>query len=118
MNLLMAIIPDSKELPAIILNMSTAVKLGDLDTFQENANLAISIIERKNFVEIPENNWENILNDVRKIYPKFQSNFVLNVNQIDELLGLKTLPPALVEMLLFAKKEKKQIIQILQDDED
>lgn len=118
MNLLMAIIPEKKELASIISGMSTAVKCGDLEKFQESADLAISKIDRRNFIEISEEDWEKILADVRKNSPKFQSNFVLTADQIDELLKIEKLPSALSQMLLLAKKEKKQILQFWQDEED
>lgn len=118
MNLLTAIISDSKEISSIILDMSTAVKCGNLDEFQKKADFVISKIERKNFIEIPENEWENILADVRKKHPEFQSNFVLEESQIDELLEINIVPETLRKMLLLAKKDKKRILQILQDNEN
>lgn len=118
MILLMAIITNSKKLSAIISDMSAAVKSGDLEKFQINADLAISKIGKKNFIEISEDDWENILANVRKNNPGFQSNFVLEEHQIEELLEIQKLPQAFAEMLLLAKKEKKLILQILQDNEN
>jgi hypothetical protein len=118
MNLLMAIISDSKELSSIISNMSAAVKSGDLEKFQESADQVINKIERKNFIKLSEEVWEKVLVDVRKINPKFQSNFVLKAKEIEELLKIEELPQALSKNLLLAKKENKQVLQFLQDDED